>query len=229
GWSMFKDGFVIINLVFFIVVLISAFFSDNIGQGLKFVERNVSFLMVPVIFSLIKHDRRGFDINKMFRKYIALMAILALVALFVAFYKNHLFNMEQGQPFYKMKSWFFTYHYLAQNVNCTAIYFSLYLGFAFVLLILDITGVCTIYTRNKYTTKMACIVFLGTILLLLSARTIMATVFLITIIVVGTKAIRVSKIPTFLLALVTTGLVGIAIIKSNDVLRLRVESIFSKK
>lgn len=228
-WGIFKNGFVLICLVYFFSIFISAIFSENQVLGLKFVERNVSFLFIPIVVSSLKIKGSTFNTRKMLGIYVSLITILALIALVVAFYKNHMFNITQDQPFYKMKSWFFTYHYLAQNIKCTAIYLSLYVGFSLILLILDLTRIHTIFPNKRLSIKIIGIVFLSIILLLLSARTIMASTFLVAIILVGVKARRESKIPIFFLSLLITSFIGFQIIKNNDVLRLRVESILTKK
>jgi|TARA_R110002050_G_scaffold271312_1_gene414677 O-antigen ligase len=188
------------------------------------LERSIAFPFLPIAIGFMVQDHR---VYKWFlNSFIWVLTGMVLIALIVAFSKNIFYNLANDIEITTLKSWFFTYHYLAGNVNITAIYFSLYISFAAVILLYNM------YIQNildnKWTNKMRypIIVILSLGLILLSARTILFTYTLISLIIIGRYFYKRKKIFSFILGSISLFFVFGLLTAFNDVLYLRLKGIF---
>lgn len=223
-FSIIKDKYYLLFLSYFILIIINCFLSDTSHQAIKLLERSIAFPFLPIAIGFMVQDHR---VYKWFlNSFIWVLTGMVLIALIVAFSKNIFYNLANDIEITTLKSWFFTYHYLAGNVNITAIYFSLYISFAAVILLYNM------YIQNildnKWTNKMRypIIVILSLGLILLSARTILFTYTLISLIIIGRYFYKRKKIFSFILGSISLFFVFGLLTAFNDVLYLRLKGIF---
>jgi len=217
----------IIFLLLFLWIALSAYLSIDRVHGFKFLERNLVLVILPFAFSII--PVKNLKIEFVFRTYLRGISIMLSYALIVACYKNSVFNLNNGLPIYKLKSWYFTYHYIASNLNCTAIYLSLYVSFCIILLSLDITKKHRLGLKCSDKYKVGWLLFLLVILVLLSARTIMMATVVILLVIFFIHAKTKRSLNQYFLSLFSILILFFGIIYKNDVLRLRLQGAFTLK
>lgn len=227
GYGKVFNIFTIGSTILFVFIAVSAFLSDNQYHGFKFLERNIVLLFLPILFAVISPKKLNLEL--IFKGYMSLLSALLCFAMVVALYKNFNYNIDNDLPFYRFKSWFFTYHYLAANVNCTAIYLSLYVSFAIILLSLDITNKNPLGLDISKNAKYVWLTVLFSFLLLLSARTILAITTLIILLLFYRYAKEKSSLKSYFLLLVLLVAPLVLFVLNNDVLKLRIKGIFLLK
>tara|TARA_R110002096_G_scaffold360605_1_gene553565 strand:- start:2509 stop:3774 length:1266 start_codon:yes stop_codon:yes gene_type:complete len=224
--KIISDRLVIITASVFLVYVISFMFSENKVYAIKVLERNISFFLLPAaVFSSI-YKRPKFDLKIIIRNFIYIISVLLLFSFVIALVKNFNFNLDNNFPFFRFKSWFFTYHYIASNINISAIYLSLFVSLATCFLMLDLLEKENYKLKVKSKVKWLWLFGLITFLFLLSARTILLTSSLIIYLFLFKYAKAKKKLPLFIIASVISFFSLSIIVYNNDVLRLRVTSAF---
>jgi len=219
-----KDKYYLLFVSYFILLILNCFISTNNHQAIKLLERSIAFPFLPIAVGFMMRDRRVF--KWVLNAFIWVLSGMIIVAFLIALSKNLIYNFSNEIEITKLKSWFFTYHYLAGNVNITAIYFSLYISFAAVILIYStfIEDILDNKWTHKFRYPIVFILSLG--LILLSARTILFTYTIITLFIIGIYFYKQKKIFPFILGFIgIAALLGI-FIAFNDVLFLRLKGIF---
>lgn len=219
-----KDKYYLLFLSYFILLVFNCFYSDNNQQAFKLLERSIAFPFLPIAIGFMMRDPRVLKWS--LNSFIWVLSGMLIVALSIALSKNIVYNLTNEIEITKLKSWFFTYHYLAGNVNITAIYFSLYISFAALILLYNmyIQDILDNKWTHKFRYPIIFILSLG--LILLSARTVLFTFVLLAFIILGIYFYRQRKIFPFIIG--SIGLVtvlGLLIVR-NDVLFLRLKGIF---
>lgn len=219
-----KNKFILASASYFCLFLFSYFFSENKVEAGKMLERNLSLLFLPTIlyFFTIGNKVR---IHDLLRVFVWIITIAAALAITLAITKNIQFNIENNLPIHKAKSWFFTYHYLAGNVNISAIYLSLFIGFTINILFYDlITKKYMLVTSSKL--AIILILFLSIILILLFARSALFISLLCIELVALRFSLKKKRIILFILLNLLLITMLIILIYSNDVLWLRFSNAF---
>lgn len=224
--TIIKDRIVLLFFFFFFILIISCFFSNDKEHGLYVIERNLSLLFLPTIIGISVIKDRKFDLRNILKIFVITITLLLVLSLIIAFYKNAIFNIENDYSQFRFKSWFFTYHYLAGNINISAIYMSLYLAFALVLLTLDVLGFEKLNLNISITFKIVWLLLLVVFFFLLSARTSIASTSLILFFFSFKKAREMKKTKVFILVSLVIIAMLCVVIYNNDVLRLRFFSAF---
>ena len=227
SFKLKNSEFIGIHIILFLLFFVSAYYSTDQEHGYKFVERNLVLLFIPITVSLI--DFKKFNFTRILRWTILLITLIVTFALLKAFYNNYLFNIENSLPIYQFKSWFFTYHYLAENINCTAIYLSLLFSICVITLVLDATAYHSISINRSNFIKWSWIGYLIAIMILLSARTILSITILSVFVIMIRHAIYNGYFRKFTLIMIPLVLLSIVTIQKNDVLRLRFLAAFTAK
>lgn len=224
--KLFSDRLLILTASLFLVYIISFLLSENKTYAVKVLERNISLFLLPAaVFSSI-YKRPEFNIKLILRNFVYIISVLLLISFVLALIKNFNFNFNNDYPLLKFKSWFFTYHYLASNINISAIYLSLFVSLTACFVIIDIIGRENYKLKVNKNIKWLWLLIIITFLFLLSARTILLTTCLITSFLIFNYAKKEKKIPLFIFITLIL-LFGLSIIiYNNDVLRLRITSAF---
>jgi len=219
-----KDKLVRLFLLWFIVYSISYFLSENKEYAIKVILRNASLIILPGVLFLYVFKSNKFRLTKILKMWIFILAALLSFAFIIAIYKNLNFNLEEQKPLLKLKSWYFTYHYLAGNINMSAIYLSLYVAFALLILTLDLVRMIDLRLK-PYINKALLLLFL-IFLLLLSARTILFITFTMLFVILLSYSIKKGKIKMFFFANMIFMFLLTVLLSFNDVLRLRLFNAF---
>lgn len=225
-FNVLLDKLVLITMSIFLLYIIGFFLSENKTQAAKILERSLSYILLPsAIFSSI-YQQSKLKLNIIFKYYIYIISTLLALSFLIALYKNYTFNLDQGFPLLKFKSWFFTYHYIAANVNISAIYLSLFTSLAVVLLMLDVTGKENLNLKISQKLKWALLLVLIIFIFLLSARTILVSTSLVVYFFIFKYLRSNNKIIIFIVGSIVLFFGLTLVVFYNDVLRLRVLSAF---
>jgi len=221
-----SDKLILLSASIFLLYLISFLLSENKDLAMKVVERNVSFLLLPITIFSSTYNRSKLNLKRIIRIFIYIISILLLISFLIALYKNFTFNLDNNNSFFRFKSWFFTYHYIASNINISAIYLSLYGAFTASFLMLDLLGKENFKLGLSQRYKWVWLFSLVFFLFLLSARTILVSTSIIIYFFIFKHARANKKLTQFVCYSFILFLCISVIVFYNDVLRLRVLSAF---
>lgn len=127
--SITTNGFIFISL--FVLQFISLFYSDNKEFGIKQLEGQLWYLIIPVILIFTKEDENNF---MKYQKFIFFGGCFSILLAFISGIIYLDFNaLEQNEFIIDFLIKHFTYHNLASYVGNHALYYSCYLAFSTII------------------------------------------------------------------------------------------------
>ncbi len=144
----------------FLWTLIGMTYSDNQADGWHYIEKQLSMLIFPFFFvfggGFIPKERKV-----ILDWFLIGLAGCLVLAVSVALFKNY--SLDGLKYFHVI---FYTYHNLSSNIGISAIYLSLYVGFALLILIDRLVNPDPFSQSPKYLVTCGILFFLGTMVLL---------------------------------------------------------------
>ncbi|MBX2894997.1 MAG: O-antigen ligase family protein [Cyclobacteriaceae bacterium] len=161
-----SNRFFLLMCLFYIVHIVGLFYSSNLKEGFFELEKRVAFLIFPLTLATIRIGKKS--INTILYCFVSACTIGALVCVI-----NGLYFLSQGDSSYLY------YHKLSGAINFkNAIYFSLYIAFSLVIMLMFIRqNWSTVSTIHKTLLTLLSL-FLFTFLILLSSKMI-TTAFMV--------------------------------------------------
>jgi len=164
-----NSKYAILWVVFFLYHAISIIYSDNKKEAQFELEKKLGFLVFPLIFSTTDFIT-GKTARTILKYFIGACVIACAICL-----GNAMYFYLQGDPSY------FVYHELGSALGFHAVYFSTFIGFCiFTILYHLLQNHRAMKTQSKLG-FMALIFFFFVFMILLSSKTIIVTVFLISL------------------------------------------------
>jgi len=156
-------------IIYYLILIISLFFSSNFENGLKVLEYNLSFLVMPVFFYRMKKVSKG-EYNLLIKLFIFGAVAVSFIFLIIASFK-YTANEDISV---------FFYHSLSSPFDLHAVYFSIYICWALIILMQKLN-------KKNFRKLSSIIVFLVFILFLLSSKSIIVFAFFASIVVIYRK------------------------------------------
>ena len=154
-----KQNFSKIHVFFstyFVLLIISLFYSENFSYGIKVVFSYIPFFIIPLISLFISKDE--VDLGFISKYYIYFLCLIFLVLFTVAVYRNYeegysfnyflnaLLNSESNvEKFKYFNYWYFVYDKFVEPINIQPIYLGLFANIGVILLLFQNT-----YKKVKY-------------------------------------------------------------------------------
>lgn len=166
---LLRSKFSLLWIIFFFYHAASIVYSDNKGEAQFELEKKLSFLVFPLIFSTADFIT-GKNARTILKYFIGACVVACAICL-----GNAIYYYFQGN------SSLFVYHGLGSALGFHAVYFSTFIGFCiFTLLYHLLQNYKTIETPKKVG-FVALILFFFVFMILLSSKTIIVTVFFISL------------------------------------------------
>ncbi|WP_338358638.1 O-antigen ligase family protein [Yeosuana marina] len=148
-------------IVYYLIIVISLLYTENIGMGLKNLEYNLSFIIIPVFFYRLKTLNKS-EYKILIKSFILSLVLVSVFFLIIACIKY----VNKGD------SSVFFYHSLGSPFEFNAIYFSLYICLALIFILFEIR-------RENFKKLIPIFIFLILMLLLLSSKSIIIFIFIL--------------------------------------------------
>jgi len=156
-------------VVFFLYHAISIIYSDNKKEAQFELEKKLGFLVFPLIFSTTDFIT-GKTARTILKYFIGACVIACLICL-----GNAMYFYLQGDPSY------FVYHELGSPLGFHAVYFSTFIGFCIFTILYHLLQNYRVMNPQKRLGFIVLIFFFFVFMILLSSKTIIVTVFLISL------------------------------------------------
>ena len=147
--KIYKQNFTLTHFLFltyFVLILVSLFYSENLNYGAKIVFSHIPFFIIPLISLLISKDE--VDLEFISKYYIYFLCLIFLALFIVAVYRNYeegysftyflnaLFNSEYNGDKYKyFNYWYFVYDKFVDPINIQPVYLGLFANIGVILLL----------------------------------------------------------------------------------------------
>lgn len=202
---------VLTSIFYFSAYFFSLLYTENIKQGLFYLEKNFFFLFSPLIFYVLKkQDIKRVDLLNVY----SLSVIISIMVCFVLAIKNNYeYNIEHGLYVFEFNKWFYSYHLLSENISIHPSYLACFISLAMIHIFVS---------NDKLTTgRLLIILFLFICLVQLSARSVLFSTFLFFLFLVFRKTYVTKNINHIWISLLALGLL-ILILSLNDISRTRI-------
>jgi O-antigen ligase len=211
----------ILFLVYFFILLLSALYSNDQSKGFDFLIRNSAFLILPVAF-LNANSIDGYKVNNIYKVFVVVVFVAIVICFVTSLVSNYHYTKEHNLPWYHLHPWAFSYHYLSRGLDMHSGYLSLMVSTAFFIILYDLFNYHPIDLRIKKKMKVFLLIILMIFLILLSGKNIIITTIGVFLLSAFFYFKRTNSVPYFFLltALVMTLLITLVLI--NPVLKIRV-------
>jgi len=159
---------------FFAMHLVCLVYTDDLVNGLSHIEMKLSMLAFPLIFAFADNKFDKKKIEKVLLFYAISMCLVSLTSLGYAFYR-YLYH----QHIYKQNIFFFYYSDLVQPFDFSPSYYSMYVSFAALVLLIFILTNYAVLKPSQRALLVLAIVFLTGFNVLMSARMPLIAFFLL--------------------------------------------------
>ncbi len=206
-------------VLFYLTILLAYLYTENSLKGLHHIEMKLALLAFPVIFALNpKLDKRKIEIILAF--FIAAMVLACLISLGYALYR-YMFEKH----IYKQNIFFFYYNDLINPFKLSPAYYSLYVGFATLLLVVYLI-------ENAVRLKRAHIVLISLVVILLSGFNILLSArmplfaFVFSLVFLFSARLTIKSWSGYIAIAIFLGAIGVFIV-SNDYTLSRISKVNS--
>lgn len=176
----------LLPIIMYLLFLLSLFWTVDVEQTKKGVDRTVVLLLIPVAFSIIpKFTQKSFDlILRIFTEANILFGLFFLISAITRYISSSSLSV-------------FTYHELVSDLELNAIYVSVIFAISLFYLL---------STKEKNTIHLVKIIFLSFLIILLSSKTLLFVFVLGSIVyILWFRLSRIKLILTILLGLLIAG------------------------
>ena len=188
-------------LIYFLLLLLSLAYTDNLQYGYKLLIKNMLFVLIPIILSSMQVKLKKEELLFVLRFYVRGIVLIFFVLLFIAIAKNaqegytlstiidSLLNNQYSEGSYKyLNYWYFTYDKFCEPLQIQPIYLGLYANIAIVFLL------SLKYYNVKFKYYKFSIISVITFLILISSRwQLLITLFLLVLYLFFFSKMRISK------------------------------------
>jgi O-antigen ligase len=149
-------------LGFYLIMIISLLYSENLNFGYKILSRSVFFLIIPFIFISNFHLINKEIVNKILNYFVISIFWIGILFTLNAFYNTYIYasvnplNISNGN--------FFSYIKLTSLLNLHPIYFGLFVLLSYAYTLLDLTE-----TKVLKINKLVFVLFFSIFIMLLSS------------------------------------------------------------
>lgn len=159
---------------FFIMHVVCLVYTADIRNGLSHIEMKLSMLAFPLIFTFCRHKISRADIEKVLLFFAGSMTVVSIISLAYAGYR-YLYH----QHIYKQNIFFFYYSDLVQPFDFSPSYYSMYVSFAALILVIFLIDNYVRLKLWQLILGLTTAVFLSGFNVLLSARMPLIAFFIV--------------------------------------------------
>lgn len=211
-----NNKYAMVCIIFYLYHIIGLFYSTNKSEGLFELEKKLGLIIFPLIFVTTS----GLD-----RKKIYLILKCFVAACFVAIViclSNAIYFSLNGDNSY------FFYHQLGSPIHFHAVYFSVYIGFSIFILVYFLQEGWQIFSLGIKILYISLLLLFLLFILLLSSKTIIISVLIITIAYLMNIMLKRKRILIGILFFVFIPILAIIIINNSPKIHQRFSEIYKE-
>jgi len=209
----------VLLMAFLLLYVIGLIYANDFGYGIKVLERKTTFLIFPIVMSGLIYLPKKFS-ERILWYFIYGMAASSILCLLIAFYRtisSGSINFINPENLIVENN--FLYHRLSSAIDIHAVYYSMFIAFALILVINHLLENYKLLHYKRIILNIVLVLILGTMIFLLKAGIIAIGFFVAFLIVVTNHILKReylslrSKVFYFVLIFSATFFASIIVIK----------------